>query len=133
MPFGMDGFCAIILCLGLLFQFKCLARFRDDDVLEAFLAQLALVEFQGIGVAVDEESSLYLAWVLAFQVVDKLGIVAVTAEGIDRVDVGHHAVLGAEDGYDFRSWVFQELGAKGGWRAIADGEDAVLWVVDAVG
>ena len=46
----------------------------------------------------DQEGFLDLAGVLAFQVIDQLMIVTMSAEGIDGVDVGGYGVFIAEDG-----------------------------------
>ena len=116
-----------------LFQFKSLARLRDDDVVPAFLAKLTAVIFLCLQVAMHDECLLHLAWVLAAEVVNHLLVVAVAAESIDFEDFGQYGVFQAEDGNFVRLWLLQKFGAQCGGSAIADGEDAVVGVLDAVG
>ena len=130
MPFGIEGFCAMVIGL---FQFKSLARLGDDDVFPAFFPQDALVELHGVGIAVDEEGFLDLAWVLAFQVIHELVVVAMAAEGINGENVGLHLVFVAEDGNGLGTRIGQQTGTQGLRRTIADGQDGVLRVGDAVG
>ena len=96
----------------MLFQFECLAWFWNDDVFPAFFSQNALVVLHGFSVAVDKESLFDLAWVLTFQVVDKLVVIAMATEGVDRVDVSGHGVFVAKNGNGLGTRISEQLGTQ---------------------
>ena len=82
---------------GLLFQFILLARFRNDDIVPTFLAQLPFIELLGFQIAMHDEGLLYLAWVLATQVMDHLLIVSMATESINFIDFSFNCMLQTED------------------------------------
>ena len=80
-----------------------------------------------------DEGLLHLARVLAAEVIYHFLVVAVAAEGIYLENLSIDSVFRAKDGYGSRLRILQQFGSQCSRRAIADGEDAVVGVLDAVG
>ena len=79
-------------------QLEHLSRLRDDDILKpVILSEEVGIELLGLVLAMYHEHLLDSLRVLALQVIRHLLIVAMSAEGVNRIDISINSVRDTED------------------------------------
>ena len=81
--------------------------------------------------AVDDENLLHVLFLLAGQIFNEFGVVAMAGESFDGGEGGLYFEFHSEDGDFFVT--AHDFGPEGGWGAVADRQDGGFRVLDIVG